>query len=198
MDSRNDCLVLNSKNAILEALSHFQIYFFVNFLIIINKQQNIFIRFTTFKLLNPNMKHFVVFLFLLSSTFVLAQTKEITQTVTGIILNDNNLKPISNVNIINVNMVKGTTSNDKGYFEISARLNDTLHITILGYKSLRLKVTNDWIKNKKNLRIINFSNYDYACLYFMKNLGKNFCCRFCWPKYKKMLKTITVGSIRIN
>lgn len=131
-------------------MNNFQIIisFFVNFLIIKNKQQSIFIRFTTFKLLNSNMKHFVVFLFLLSSTFVFAQTKEISQTVTGIILNDNNLKPISNVNIINVNMVKGTTSNDKGYFEISARLNDTLHITILGYKSLRLKVTNDWIKNK--------------------------------------------------
>ena len=29
----------------------------------------------------------------------------------------------------------------------------------------------DWIKNKKNLRIINFSNYDYVCLYFLKILG---------------------------
>jgi len=29
----------------------------------------------------------------------------------------------------------------------------------------------DWIKHKKNLRIINFSNYDYVCLYFLKILG---------------------------
>ena len=36
---------------------------------------------------------------------------------------------------------------------------------------------NDWIKKKKNLRIINFSNYDYFCLYFLKNLGKKFCCK---------------------
>jgi hypothetical protein len=94
------------------------------------------------------MKHFVVLLFIISSSLVFSQTKEVFQVVTGTILNDNTLKPIGNVNIINVNMVKGTTSSEKGYFEISARLNDTLHITILGYKSLRLKVTNDWIKNK--------------------------------------------------
>lgn len=129
-------------------LSNFQNSLFVNFLIIILKQQNIFVRFTTFKLLKPNMKHFLVFLFLLSSTFVFAQTQDVFQNVSGTILNDNTLKPLSNANIINVNMVKGTTSNEKGYFEITARLNDTLHITILGYKSIRLKVTNDWIKNK--------------------------------------------------
>jgi len=56
----------------------------------------------------------------------------------------------------------------------------------------------DWIKNKKNMRIINFSNYDYICLYFLKILGKNFCCKFCWPKHKKMELTITEGSKRIN
>jgi hypothetical protein len=55
----------------------------------------------------------------------------------------------------------------------------------------------NWIKSK-NMRIINFSNYDYICLYFLKNLGKNFCCKFCWPKHKKMLKIITEGSNKIN
>jgi hypothetical protein len=29
----------------------------------------------------------------------------------------------------------------------------------------------NWIKHKKNLRIIKFSNYDYVCLYFLKILG---------------------------
>lgn len=94
------------------------------------------------------MKYFVVFFFILFSTTVFSQEKEVTQTITGIIMNENTSQPLANVNIINVNMVKGSVSNEKGYFEIAARVNDTLHISILGYKSIRLKVTNDWVKNK--------------------------------------------------
>ena len=67
--------------------------------------------------------------------------------VKGTIINDNTLLAVSNANIINVNKVKGTTSNTRGYFELEATVNDTLHITLLGYQSLRVKVTNDWIKN---------------------------------------------------
>ncbi len=94
------------------------------------------------------MKYFVVFFFIFSSTILFSQENATVQTVSGIVLNDITLKPLSNANIINVNMVKGATSDEKGNFEIAARINDTLHISILGYKSLRLKVTNDWIKNK--------------------------------------------------
>jgi hypothetical protein len=35
-----------------------------------------------------------------------------------------------------------------GYFEIDVQPTDTLHISLLGFQSLRVKVTNDWIKNK--------------------------------------------------
>ena len=112
------------------------------------KLQDIFIDFTTFKVFKSFMKYFVVFFFIFLSNTLFSQEKEIIQTISGNILNDNSLKPIAYANIININKVKGTTSNEKGYFEIFASLNDTLHISILGYKSIRLKVTNDWIKNK--------------------------------------------------
>jgi hypothetical protein len=55
--------------------------------------------------------------------------------------------PLSNVNIINMNKAKGTITDSKGFFEIEATLNDTLHITSIGFQSLRVRVTNDWIKN---------------------------------------------------
>jgi hypothetical protein len=55
---------------------------------------------------------------------------------------------LSNVNIINVNKVRGTISDEKGNFEIEVTANDTLHITSLGFQSIKVKVTNDWIKNK--------------------------------------------------
>ena len=94
------------------------------------------------------MKYFVVFLFTLLSISVFSQNLDPNPKVSGTILNINTQTPISNVNIINVNKMKGTTTDDKGLFEISVTANDTLHITILGFQSIKVKVTNDWIKNK--------------------------------------------------
>ena len=53
---------------------------------------------------------------------------------------------LENVNIVNLNQVLGTATNEKGEFEIRAQANDTLHLSYLGYKSIRVRVTNDWIK----------------------------------------------------
>lgn len=93
------------------------------------------------------MRYFAVF-FLFFFTFgTQAQDNSLTKKVTGTIINDNTLLPISNANVINVNKVKGTVTNSRGYFELEATVNDTLHISLLGYQSLRVRVTNDWVKN---------------------------------------------------
>ena len=94
------------------------------------------------------MKYFVVFLFSLFSICTFSQGLETSPKVSGIILNVNTQLPLDNVNIINVNKMRGTTTDEKGIFEIAVTANDTLHITILGFQSLKVKVTNDWIKNK--------------------------------------------------
>jgi hypothetical protein len=94
------------------------------------------------------MKYFVVFFFLLLSATIVAQDIEPSQKVTGIIVNDKTNLPLTGVNIININKVRGATSDSNGYFEINVQLNDTLHFTILGFQSLRVRVTNDWLKNK--------------------------------------------------
>ncbi|OUL63280.1 carboxypeptidase-like regulatory domain-containing protein [Flavobacterium sp. AJR] len=94
------------------------------------------------------MKYFVVFLFLVLSTTTFSQDIEHSQRVSGYIVNDNTKLPLSSVNIINLNKVRGATSDAKGYFEIDVQPNDTLHFSILGFQSLRIRVTNDWIKNK--------------------------------------------------
>ncbi|SHM26916.1 carboxypeptidase-like regulatory domain-containing protein [Flavobacterium xinjiangense] len=94
------------------------------------------------------MKYFVVFFFLVLSTAAIAQDIQPSQKVNGIIINNNTRQPLSNVNIININKVRGATTDSRGYFEIDVQPNDTLHFTILGYQSLRVRVTNDWIKNK--------------------------------------------------
>ncbi len=87
---------------------------------------------------------FFIFLFTLSAT---AQENPISQKVSGTIINDYSLLPIANANVININKVKGVVTNTKGYFELEVSVNDTLHISILGYQSLRIRVTNDWLKN---------------------------------------------------
>ncbi|MFZ4671213.1 MAG: carboxypeptidase-like regulatory domain-containing protein [Flavobacterium sp.] len=87
---------------------------------------------------------FFLFIFLLNAT---AQDKIIVQKVTGTIINDNTLLPVANANVININKVKGIVTNSKGFFELEVSVSDTLHISILGYQSLRIRVTNDWLKN---------------------------------------------------
>jgi len=102
------------------------------------------------------MRYFVVFLFMLVGSLATAQTT--TQapqpvTVSGTILSDITLLPVPGANIININKVKGTMSDDKGNFTLEASLNDTIHISYIGYQSVKVRVTNDWIKNTSQVKI---------------------------------------------
>lgn len=94
------------------------------------------------------MKYLAVFFFIFNSSFIFAQEKEDSAIINGIIKDDNSGILLANVNIINVNTVKGAISNENGEFSLIAFANDTLHVSLLGYKSIKVKVTNDWIKNK--------------------------------------------------
>lgn len=55
---------------------------------------------------------------------------------------------MSNVHVVNLNQVIGTITDAKGQFEISAKANDTLYFSFLGFKSIKIKVTNDMLKYK--------------------------------------------------
>ena len=70
------------------------------------------------------------------------------ERVVGVIENDADSKPISNVHVINLNSVVGTISNKEGVFEIDANVNDTLIFSYLGFKSIKVRVTNDIIRFK--------------------------------------------------
>lgn len=66
--------------------------------------------------------------------------------VSGKILNAANDLPIENAHVVNLNQVKGTTSGPEGEFIIRAAVNDTLYFSYLGFKPIRVRVTNDWLK----------------------------------------------------
>ncbi len=89
------------------------------------------------------MRHLllIILLFVLPQQLV-AQQKEF---VRGKIVDASDDKPMENVNIVNLNQVFGTATNQEGAFEIPAKVNDTLHLSFLGYKSIKVRVTNDWV-----------------------------------------------------
>ncbi len=82
-------------------------------------------------------------LFLLTSMTMLAQE---TDKVLGVVVNASNGEVLENVNIVNLNQVIGTATNSKGEFKLTAKPNDTLHFSYLGFKSIKVRVTNDWLK----------------------------------------------------
>jgi len=67
------------------------------------------------------------------------------RTVRGKIIEAGTVNPLESVNIVNLNKVIGTATNQKGEFTIRVNVNDTLHLSYLGYKSIKVRVTNDWI-----------------------------------------------------
>ena len=88
-------------------------------------------------------KELLLLTFLIVSTFCYAQ--DVTK-VTGYVVNSENDSPLESVNIVNLNQVRGTSTNVNGQFEISAAVNDTIHFSYLGFKSIKVRDTNDWIK----------------------------------------------------
>jgi len=67
-------------------------------------------------------------------------------SVKGTVIDLSTDLPMDRVNIVNLNQVIGTSTDDKGDFTVNAKLNDTLHLSYIGYKSIKVRVTNDWLK----------------------------------------------------
>ena len=87
------------------------------------------------------MKHLQIHVILLL-TCITSFAQDPT-TVKGTVIDVSTDLPIDRVNIVNLNQVIGTSTDDNGEFEIRAEVNDTLHFSYLGYKSIKVRVTND-------------------------------------------------------
>lgn len=74
---------------------------------------------------------------------------EVDPIIDGKVINAANDKPLQNVHIVNLNKVLGTVTDERGDFKLSAKVNDTLYFSYLGFKSIRVRVTNDWLKYGK-------------------------------------------------
>lgn len=85
----------------------------------------------------------LLFFLLISTSFGFSQ--ENTKAI-GVVIDASTQTNLESVNIVNINQVIGTTTNSNGEFQISAKVNDTLHLSYIGYKSIKVRVTNDWLK----------------------------------------------------
>ncbi len=95
------------------------------------------------------MKYTLVFLLLIFVGFTVSAQEENTpenEIVAGTVMNAANDNPIDRVHIVNLNQVKGAVTDDDGKFKIPAKVNDTLYFTYLGFKTIKVRVTNDWVK----------------------------------------------------
>ncbi|TPN82338.1 carboxypeptidase-like regulatory domain-containing protein [Aquimarina algicola] len=87
------------------------------------------------------------FLFIIGISIANAQDQNTSDaTVSGKVLNASTDQKLENVHIVNLSQVIGTITTKEGDFSIKAQVNDTLYFTYIGYKPLKVRVTNDWIK----------------------------------------------------
>lgn len=72
------------------------------------------------------------------------------QILTGFVENAADNSPLSSVHVINLSQVIGVITDKAGKFEIPVKLNDTLFLSYLGFKSIKVRVTNDFLKFKNS------------------------------------------------
>ncbi len=95
------------------------------------------------------MKRILPALFFIISFFGFAQNEDETPIegeITAKVINAQTEFPLESVHIINLNKVVGTITNQEGKFTIPAAVNDTLYLSFLGFKSQKVRVTNDMFK----------------------------------------------------
>ena len=92
---------------------------------------------------SATMRNILIACFLILTALAYGQD---TTIVKGQVLNAANDIPIGDAHIVNLNQVKGAVTDDEGNFSIRAAVNDTLYFSYLGFKTIQVRVTNDWLK----------------------------------------------------
>ncbi|RTE53137.1 carboxypeptidase-like regulatory domain-containing protein [Arenibacter aquaticus] len=97
------------------------------------------------------MKNYLLPLFILFISLGYSQNEKNEtglQQLKAVVANAQTDQPLESVHVVNLNQVVGTITNEQGEFQISAKVNDTLFFSFLGFKSQKVRVTNDMFKFK--------------------------------------------------
>ena len=94
-------------------------------------------------------KQIILLVFTFITLVSFSQETVPAKNLKGQILDAITKKPLSAAHILNLNSVRGTITNGKGFFTIPTVANDTILVSYLGYQSIKLKVTNDLLKGNE-------------------------------------------------
>ena len=94
-------------------------------------------------------KSFLSVIFSLACFLISAQepsSELILQDFRAQVVNAQTDEPLESVHVVNLNQVIGTITNEDGEFSIQAAVNDTLYFSYLGFKSQKIRITNDMFR----------------------------------------------------
>ncbi len=97
------------------------------------------------------MKKYIALLFVMLGLFGFAQEPKKDGAVRdfeALVVNAQSNLPMESVHVVNLNQVVGTITDKEGKFSIQAAVNDTLYFSYLGFKSQKIRITNDMFKFK--------------------------------------------------
>lgn len=94
------------------------------------------------------MKLFFTTILLLLFVIGFGQETEKIEQISAVVINAQSEIPLESVHVVNLNQVFGTITNENGEFTINAAVNDTLYFSFLGFKSQKIRITNDMFKFK--------------------------------------------------
>ncbi len=94
------------------------------------------------------MRKFLTLSFCLFCALVYSQDSK--NIVRGKVESESSKTLLQNVHVLNLSKVVGTITDNEGVFEINASVSDTLYFSYIGYKPLKIVVTNDLLKYEEN------------------------------------------------
>jgi len=95
------------------------------------------------------MKNFFFFIVLFLNFTLSGQ-----QFFNGTIIHSGTRQVLTGANIINLTSLDGTTSDENGMFVIPAKVNDSIIITFMGYKTVNIKVTEEQLKKHQTIYMV--------------------------------------------
>ncbi len=75
-----------------------------------------------------------------------SQDSDSQNVFSATVINAQTQRPLESVHVINLNQVVGTITDGDGKFSIRAAVNDTLYFSYLGFKTQKVRVTNDMFR----------------------------------------------------